>query len=277
MENPYLLVADLRSQRETLMNEYARVQARIARVETELGRKVSASDMLVGSPIAAEIRALEVESLDTRKADFEKEGKHLTAAIQLLSANLSLLEKQKKTEAERAKIDQEDLERVESLLAKGMIPITRLSDTKRLVLLSASRATEIEARSEQVKKLLGEEERKLQKLHDERRIELLRELQDAKIGLAATESKLSAVAEKMFLVGAIRSQIGRGGTGSPELIVFRRAAGGERIVANEETELKPRDVIEISLHIGNQLPGEITSRSEAGERLGSLPNKVRAR
>jgi polysaccharide export outer membrane protein len=250
MDNPYILAADLRSEHETLSNEYVREQARILRVETELGRKVEVAKHSPSSQIASEIEALAVEQLNARKADFDKEKKHLTEAIQSLTANLDLLEKQMRTEADRAKIDSEDMLRVEGLVAKGMAPVTRLSDTRRLVLLSASRATEIEARAEQVRLRRAEEQQKLIKLTDERRIELLNELEDAKIKLASISSKLSATTEKMFLVGTIRSQLGRGGIAPAELVVFRQSASGaERMVANDETELLPRDVVEVALRV----------------------------
>jgi polysaccharide export outer membrane protein len=278
MDNPYLVAVDLRSERETLLNEYVRAQARIARVQAELGRDVPASNLEDNSAIAADIKNLEVEMLDTRKADFEKEEKHLADSIRSLGISLGLLEKQMQTEVERAKIDQQEMLLLEGLFAKGMIPITRLTDTRRLVLLSASRATEIEARTEQVRQQRADEERRHQKLFDERRIELLKELQNAKLEFAASESKLSAVTEKMFLVGGIRSQIGRGGTGSPDLVVFRTSAtSGERIAATEETELQPRDVIEVSLRIDGRSNIKVTLPALGDERIGvgSLPSEIR--
>jgi polysaccharide export outer membrane protein len=277
IENPYLLTADLNSERETLMNGYARQEARIARVQTELGQGVQESDMRTVSPTAIDISALEVERLNTRKSDFEKEKQHLAESIRSLTASVDLLEKQLQTEAERAKIDQEDMIRVEGLAAKGMATAVRLSDTRRLVLLSASRATEVEARAVQVKQLRAEQQRKLQKLFDDRRLELLKELQDAKLELAATASKLSAVTEKMFLVSAIRSQVGRGGTGVPDLVVVRKAASGTvRLVATEETELLPGDVIDVALHVDSH-PYANGQQLRARGRLGSLPSDIEAR
>jgi polysaccharide export outer membrane protein len=272
MENPYLVAVDLRSQRETLANEYARQQARLARVQAELGLSVKETTAAESSRTAADIKKLEVEQLEMHNADFEKERQHLTEAVRSLDENLKILERQMQTEEERAKIDLEDLVRVESLVAKGMAPVTRLSDTRRLSLLSASRATEIEARAEQVKQRRADEQRKLQKLFDERRLSLLKELQDSKIELAAIESKLSAVTEKMFLVGGLRSQIGRGSSGFPELTVYRRnASGTERLVVSEDTELLPRDVIEVGLRFEdapNHRPLELR------EHLEALPDRL---
>lgn len=278
MENPYLLAADLRSQRETLLNDHAREQARIARLQSELGHDVKVSNMPEPSPTAVEVRALEMEQLDARRDDFEKERVHLTQSVQSLSANLSLLEKQMETEKERAKIDLADMIRVEGLAAKGMAPVTRLSDTRRLVLLSASRATEIEARTEQVRQRRAEEERKLQELFDKRRIELLGELEDAKMRFASIVSRLSAATEKMFLVGAIQSQIGRGLTGEPVLVIFRKTgSGAKRLVATEEMELLPRDVVEVALPVENLSTSDIQQPSRTQERLGALSNENQTR
>jgi polysaccharide export outer membrane protein len=276
VDDPYILAADLRSQHGTLSNESAREQARISRVLAELGRSVKLTDVPDVSLTAREVKGLEVEQLDTRKVNFEKERLYLTEVVRSLSANLNLLEKQLQTEEKRAEIDQDDLSRVEGLVSRGMAPVTRLSDTKRLVLLSASRATEIEARAEQVRQRRAEEERKLQKLYDDRKIELLQELQTAKITLAATESKLSAVTEKMFIVGAAQSQIGRGGPGAPELIVYRKAVSGEeRLDATEETELRPGDVVEITVPLKDLAAGNAHQAYRATEQKRAQPNQVR--
>ncbi len=276
VDDPYILAADLRSQYGTLSNEYAREQARIARVQAELGRSVKSPDIPDASLTAREVKGLEVEQLDTRKANFEKEKIYLTDVVKSLSANLVLLEKQLQTEEKRAEIDQEDLSRVESLVSRGMAPVTRLSDTKRLVLLSASRATEVEARAEQVRQRRAEEERNLQKLFDDRRIELLQELQTAKLTLAAAESKLSAVTEKMFIVGAAQSQIGRGGPTAPDLMVYRKAASGEeRLNATEETELRPGDVVEITVPVREFGTGNAHQAYKATEQQRPQPNQVR--
>jgi polysaccharide export outer membrane protein len=281
MENPYLMAADLRSEIKVLGNEFAQEQARIARLQTELGLPAEASNISPYSPTAVEIGKLEAEQLDIRNTDFQKEKQYLSESIRSMSSNLNLLEKQMQTEAENAKVDQEDLDRVEGLVAKGMAPITRLSETKRLVLLSASRATEIEARLEQVKQQRAEEERKLQRLMDQRRMELLNQLQEEKIKYAATASKMAAAAEKMLLVGALRSQIGRGGNGSPDIVVFRGGvSGAERIVATADTELLPRDVVEIALSLDSlsksdrRLP--TPGLTDQSGRLGAFSDGTRA-
>ncbi len=276
VDDPYILAADLRSQYGTLSNEYVREQARIARVQTELGRAIKLPDIPEASATANEVKSLEIEQLDTRKANFERERLHLTEVVKSLSANLEILEKQSETEAKRAEIDQEDLSRVEALVARGMAPVTRLSDTKRLVLLSASRATEIEVRAEQVKQRRTEEERKLQKLFDDRRIQLLQELQTAKLTLAATASKIAAVTEKMFIVGAAQSQIGRAGSDVPGLTVFRKSGSGEeRLDATEETELRPRDVVEITIQFKDLASGNANQAFKVIEQKQAQPNQIR--
>jgi polysaccharide export outer membrane protein len=278
IENPHLLIADMRGERETLLNEYVRLHARITRLQTELGRQDEAAEFPGYSSTAAEIRALETEQLDSRQADFEKEKRHLASSVKSLSYSLDLLQKQMQTEQERARMDQDELDRVEELFGKGMVTITRLTDVKRLILLSASRASEIEAKTEQRRQEREEAQRKLQKLLDQRRIELLRELQDTKVLLAATTSKLSTTAQKMLYVGAVRSQIGRGGSAAPEITILRKAGSNlERLAATEGTELLPNDVVGVilSLEVGQAsgvMPPTAEKRVEAIQGGNAAPS-----
>jgi len=277
-EYSYLMVPDLRSQREVLLNEHAQKQARVARLQAERGKDTKMPEVPELSLLARDINALESEQLNSRKADFEKEKQYILGSIQSLRSNLDLLEKQMQTEEERAKIDQEEMIRVEGLVAKGMAPVGRLSDTRRIVLLSASRATEIQAHTEQVRQQRADAERKLQKLFDDREMELMKELQDAKVELAAAASRLSATTEKMILVGTAESQLRRNASVEPELIVFRKkaASGEERLIATEETELLPRDVVAVSLPFNDMILGNKTKQPrEDKEQVGALPNQAK--
>lgn len=167
---------------------------------------------------------------------------------------------------------------MEELFGKGMVPITRLTEVKRMILLSASRASEIEARTEERRQEREEAQRKLQKLLDQRRIELLRELQDSKVLLAATTLKLSTTAQKMLYVGAVRSQIGRSGLAAPEIKILRKVDSNlERLDAAEGTELLPNDVVEVTLSLGSDpiggaMPPTAEKRVEAIQRRNSVPS-----
>ena len=250
IENPYWLAPEARSQQEELSTELVRDKARMARIQAELDGSTTLGIAPAASPLASSIQALEADQLSARLADVEKERKHLNDVARSLSTRLDLLQKQSKTEHDRSKIDQDELDRVQMLFDKAMVPITRLSEVKRLLLFSASRATEIESRAEETRTQLEVTERRVQRLDDERRIVLLKELQDVQLKLANTQTRLDAWNERMFYLGALRSKIGRGATSTVDFVIVRRGgARPERIAATQDSELLPNDLVEVTLKI----------------------------
>jgi polysaccharide export outer membrane protein len=279
-DSSYMQGIQLRGEQETLLNQLARDRVRIRHIEAELGLDSGASGQMETPPQFRNVEALELEQLNNSRADFEKEKKHLAESAESLRANHAILEKQMKVEAERAKVDQDELERVEGLVAKGMAPITRLSETRRLLLLSSSRATEIEARAEQVRQRQAEEKRKLEKLVDQRRIDLLKDLQDTKFRLADTQAKQSSGLERMLYIGGLQSQMALGAAVVPEINVFRKAqTGSTRLSATEDSELLPSDVLEVTLRIETE-SGQVKSEqlpNSAPSDLGEVKTVFKRR
>jgi polysaccharide export outer membrane protein len=88
----------------------------------------------------------------------------------------------------------------------------------------------------------------VEKLDDQRRIILLRELQDSNLRLAEIRAKLQGVGEKLQYTGMMKSQLARGLSDKPQITVIRKGEKDrERFKANEDFELQPGDVVEIAL------------------------------
>jgi polysaccharide export outer membrane protein len=99
-----------------------------------------------------------------------------------------------------------------------------------------------------VKKQQDELTRKLEKLDDQRRLDLLRELQDTSVKLNEIREKLQSVGEKLQYTAMVRSQLARGAGNKAEIAIIRSGEKGqERIIASEDTELQPGDAVEVSL------------------------------
>jgi polysaccharide biosynthesis/export protein len=249
-ENPHWLAPEVRAQQDALSTELVRDQARIARIQAELGGSTSLVIAPAVSPQSRNIQALEADQLSARLADVEKERAHLNGTVRSLSSRLDLLQKQSQIENEGSKIDLDELNRVKALYSQGNTTFARLIEVRRLQLLSASRTTDIETRGEETRTQLATAQRSLQSLDDNRRIALLKELQDTEVKLASTQANLAAAQEKMFYLGALRSQIGRGNTARADFVIVRR--GGtrlERITAREDFDLLPNDLVEVSLDL----------------------------
>jgi polysaccharide export outer membrane protein len=63
------------------------------------------------------------------------------------------------------------------------------------------------------------------------------------------------VSEKLVYTGLVRSQLVRGKGSKPEISIVRTGVGAGQIAADEEMELRPGDVIEISLQ-GDMTPAQ---------------------
>src|SRR5947207_1714666 len=74
--------------------------------------------------------------------------------------------------------------------------------------------------------------RKLAKLDDQRRLDLLRELQDTSVKLNQIREKLQSVGEKLQYTAMARSQFVRGARSKPDIAIIRKGQKGpERIIA----------------------------------------------
>ena len=253
MNNPYLESADLRSEYGSLWTELAREQARMWRIKTELGEATQFNPgILTDVPIArsaiSEIVNAETEYLKTKQSDHQQEKEFLQRGVRQGDDEVSVLSEQKKKEEEGFQSDLEELQKASDLYGKGALTSPRVTDARRAVLLSSTRRLQTSALLMQVKKQQDELTRKLVKLDDQRRLDLLRELQDTSVKLNQNREKLQSVAEKLQYTAMVRSQLARGAGTKAEIAIIRKGEKGqERIVASEDTELQPGDAVEVSL------------------------------
>jgi polysaccharide export outer membrane protein len=253
MNNPYLESADLRSEYGSLWTELAKEQARMWRIKNELGEAAQLSPAaLTGVPIArsaiSEIVHAETEYLKTKQSDYQQEKAFLQRGVRQGDDEVRVLSEQQKKEEEGVQSDLEELQKASDLFAKGSLTSPRVTDARRAVLLSSTRKLQTSAQLLQVKKQQDEFARKLAKLDDQRRLDLLRELQDTSVKLNQIREKLQSVGEKLQYTSMVRSQLARGTSSQPEIAIFRKGEKGqERIVASEDTELQPGDAVEVTL------------------------------
>lgn len=253
MTNPITELSDLRSEHDTLWAQHAQAHANVLRLEAELAGKTSFDGKaLQGGPISPElvrqIAQLEEQHLVARDADIRKEKVYLESAIKQESGRAQTLSEQQRQEQEGAREDVEELARMRDLLQKGSVPSTRITDARRSLLLSSTRTLQTGAQLAQVERERGNLGRKLQQVDDQRRMTLLRELQEARVKLAGLQASLGAVNEKLQYTGLIRSQLVRGSGSKPSIVIVRQSGtGSQRIEAGEDTLLLPGDIAEISL------------------------------
>ena len=253
MNNPYLESADLRSEYGSLWTELAKEQARMWRIKTELGEGAQISpSALMDAPLArsaiSDIVNSEKEYLKTKQSDYQQEKTFLQSGIRQGDDEVRVLSEQQKKDEEGLQGDLEELQKATELFGKGSLISPRVTDARRAVLLSSTRKLQTSAQLLQVKKQQDEFVRKLAKLDDQRRLDLLRELQDTSVKLNQIRERLQSVGEKLQYTAMVRSQLVRGTGNHAEIAIIRKGdKGQERIIANEDTELQPGDAVEVAL------------------------------
>jgi polysaccharide biosynthesis/export protein len=254
VNDPYLKT-DLKAEYSTLWTEFAKGQARIWRIKNELGDG-SQSDLAVGKDVPlplsviSEIVKGETEYLRTQQTDYEREKAFLQRGIREGDDHVNVLLEQQKTEEEGYHSDLDELQKVKDLFGQGSLVSPRVTDSRRAVLLSSTRELQTSAQLMEVKKQQDELKRKLERLDDQRRLDLLRELQDANVSLDEIRVKLQSVGEKLQYVATVRSQFVPGASDNAEIAVIRKGEKGqERIIADEDAELQPGDTVEIALRL----------------------------
>jgi polysaccharide biosynthesis/export protein len=253
LSNPFLDTADMKSDYDTLWMDLVREQSRIARLEAELKGQADLGGFDIrGTPLrpaaVQQIIRLEADQMKVRNADYQKERDFFERAIAQSDNNLAVLTEQQKNEKEGADLDTSDYERIRELFQRGAVPITRLTDARRSMLLSSTRALQTQNQIEQVKKEREDARRNLQRTSDKRQMDLTQDLQNSVSKIAALRNKLEAVGDKLVYTGLVKSQLVRGRGGEPDLKISRRSPTGRvRRPARDDTELLPGDVLEVSL------------------------------
>jgi polysaccharide export outer membrane protein len=253
MNNPFLDSADFRSDYESLWTEFAKEQAHISRVRTELGEGDNLDQNVwqqlpIPASTISQIKRLEAEQWKGRQDDYQREKEFLQRGVKLANEQTGVLSEQLQKEEAGLQADTQELQRATELLNKGALTVPRLTEARRALLLSSTRKLQVISQVMATKRQRDDFSRQLERLDDQRRINLLQELQDAGIKLNQIRAKLQAVGEKLQYTALVRSQLIRGAGGKPQITIVRKGDHGrERFAAEEDSELQPGDVVEIAL------------------------------
>lgn len=252
-QNPLLDEADFRADYNSQWTNYVQQQATILRLKAELENKPQydhkAMDKTpIPDSVAGQISNIADKQLTASNALYQKQKAYLETALKTAADRVTVLLQQEKKEKEGADFDVAEVTRVQQLYDQKTVPITRLLDAKRSILLSATRYLQTVAQRGQSESDRDELQSKLDKLDDERRAGALAELQTAEVRLATIRSRLQALGDKLLYTGLIRSQLVRGTGAEPSIIIYRQnGADRSTIKADQSAELQPGDVIDVAL------------------------------
>ncbi|MBB4018927.1 MULTISPECIES: polysaccharide biosynthesis/export family protein [Chelatococcus] len=248
MNNPILESADLRAEYESLWTDYAREQAHLWRLRTELGDAVSPdpANLPIAPDLLQQLRSNEERQLAARMADQDKERAHLQGAIDAATTHLTILAGKRKNDEDGHRADSNEFDKVRDYFQRGMASNVRLSEARRAMLMSSTQVLQTIVEINNIERQRTEYQRLLTRLDDQRRIELLRELQDVNVRVAQVTARLRSVGEKLLYTSTLQSQLIRGTGGQPEFVVYR-AAENREMESSEDTELFPGDTVFVTL------------------------------
>jgi polysaccharide biosynthesis/export protein len=251
--DPVIQSADLGADYETFWTEQVRDQARLARLKAELNNEAQleaspAESRPVSNHLQRDIVDNESQQLALWHSDFDKEMAFLNRAIKSATDQLAELVEQRDKEKEGEAADSAELQRLSAFNKQGDVTSSRVVDARRAMLLSSTRVLQTE---EQIVQITREKEgygRRIEKLKDEGRSEILKQIEDSQLKLAAVNARIAATADKMVYTSTMRSELPLSKLGGPSVTIIRGDRGNRsKIEASEDSVLEPGDVIEISV------------------------------
>jgi polysaccharide biosynthesis/export protein len=262
--NPILESADLKGEYESLWTQYTKEQAHVWRLKQELNEPTTLDqktllDVPIPPSTAQAIVDAEAQNLKARQADLQAEKTFLQQGITEANEQIKVLSEQQATEDEGNQADIADLQRARDLFSRGTLTSIRVTDARRAMLLSSIQRLQTTAQLMQTKRQRDDLSRQIERLDGQRRSDLLRELEDATAALSTIRSKLQSVGEKLQYAGLAKSQLARGIGNKPSISIVRSGTKGtQTLVASEDDELQPGDVIEVALR--DELGAKLSSR-----------------
>ncbi len=252
-DNPILQLSDLKGEYDALWVDHVKQQVLVERLQAERdGRQSLDPKALENLPkipgVTDAIVRNEQRQLDLRKGDVNKERTYLTGATDKEVERGKLLGQQQVNEQEGAKSDNADLQRFEELFKKGAVALPAVTEARRSVLESATRVLQTTSLLASVQREEGDLGRRLERLDDQRQMQVLHDLEEATAQLGVTHAKLQAISTKMRLVGLNKSQLSRDYDSQVRLNVTRVVKGQpSSMTAEPDAPVEPGDVVEVSL------------------------------
>ena len=246
-------LSELTGDYELALIGLAQATAEGARLTAELSGQndlagLDFSDVPLPKERLAEIQRSEAAVLQARMAAYQRERDFLKAAIDQADDRIAVVQKQQAEEEEGSRADTAELRRLIDLLNKGQETNPRITDARRALLFSSTRALEVSVELLELKRQKMESARQAQHFEDDRRVALLKELQDAATMKAEARIKIRTV--ELDLAALSRAPLANGAEQDAEqtIEVVRRGNGkSTKSIVEDDFVLMPGDVVEVSL------------------------------
>ena len=254
MNNPFLESADFASEYQTLVTEQAHLEAQLWRLNAELNGGEAKADAAITAPVppkvGADIKKLASEELQARRHNAAAATAHLEDAVRRADGQVEILNLRQKDDEEGVRADSAEYKRLQEFAQRGQLPSTRLAEARRFLFLSTSQALQTRVQIAQAERERETTRRQISTLKEERRVEILKAIEEATTALAKTRAKLAGTAEKIIYSGVVRSQLVRGKSQHPQIVIVPAGDGAKAVAATEDNALNPGDTVEVALKDG---------------------------
>jgi polysaccharide export outer membrane protein len=251
---PALQIADLRSARSNLAIEEFRLKVRLARLQAESRQDksfVAPPDPPVefGGHLIADIVASEQAQLDARLAAYRDDISYLEASLDRARKEADMVAATRKEREKTANIQLEELQSARSLREKGLITNSNVMTEERAHTTYRAELAQTEMQQEQAQQQMLSSESELRKKHQTYEMDLIAQTQDTQVELGKVQSQMRYVADKLLFIFTYGDQRTFDDLqGSVKISIFRRDQKvAHDLVADENTEVRAGDVIEVSI------------------------------
>lgn len=235
-------IAALTGQQSALTVEVDRQMALLGRLESELADLDGSSSKSRRPEVPkSSMRETEQKLKAERAADLALETAALKRRIQQASARLSQIEQELKNEERAQQADERELQKMEALVAKGLATTPRLVEARRFLLMSATRSLQTSVQAESARREIADLQDKLERLPQQRRIQLLSDIQEARGKADVLRANLDAVTEQLAATATSAPGADR------SILTLTRRSGAEAVVSpSQEEALEPGDVLAVT-------------------------------
>ena len=239
--------ADLRSTYKNVFANYIAARLTVGRLQAELAEQtVMPVNVISSAPIDQTLqRAMvdrEAQRLSIDITSHTKEREYILQSIDESDKLINALAEQQRNEKEGAALDAQDFARNKELFDKGAVPVTRLTDSRRSLLLSATRQLQTTVAIAEGGARKDSLVHSLDKLDNARRVDLLRDLEEAQLKFLDQDAKLRNLSNRFASMGQSSDSTK---AKSPEARINRKGAG--EIEPGPDDELQPGDVLTLTV------------------------------
>lgn len=243
----------LRSDYTVAWNAAVAASARVWRLKKELGENVDFDRN--AWPAAPErddaidtFLRVETDIYETRVKNLQNDSSFLSAQLNQIDHQADAMRKELEVEKAVEQTDVDALTEATNSIKKGILTAARLQDFRSAALFSSTRRLQTQVSLMQLERQRNDISRDSERAAEQRRLDLLNELQTASLDAAQQRARLMAADEKLRAMGvapvspAERAEI-------PQITVFHSNAETPEPVSFE-SRIEPGDVIEVKRTAG---------------------------